>query len=50
MRHAENAEDVTERVAEAQEELAVPAESLEEAGVAHGPAGHGGPPPAHTLG
>jgi inorganic phosphate transporter, PiT family len=51
MRHAENAEDVAERVDEAREELLVPAGAGGEAEGfhMHGPAGHGEPPPPHTL-
>ena len=53
MTHAENAEDVQERVEEAQHELAL-AGAPASPGVGdpphlHGPAGHGGPPPPHTL-
>ncbi len=52
MTHAENADDVTERVEEAQEELAVPVDATPHPHIPatlHGPAGHGEPPPPHTL-
>ncbi len=52
MTHAENADDVAERVEEAQEELEIPVEEIPPTHIPptlHGPAGHGEPPPPHTI-
>ena len=52
MTHAENADaQITERVEEAQEDLLVPAGATPTyfPPTLHGPAGHGEPPPPHTL-
>ncbi len=52
MTHAENADDVAERVEEAREEAHVPVEELPHTHIPptlHGPAGHGESPPPHTL-
>ena len=52
MTHAENAEDVSERVEEAQEDILVPADAGPHDHIPltlHGPAGRGEPPPPHTL-
>jgi inorganic phosphate transporter, PiT family len=52
MTRAENADDVSERVEDAQEDLLIPTGAGPHDHIPptlHGPAGHGEPPPPHTL-